>query len=42
MGVKDLWKLLEPTGRPVKIETLQGLILGIGKGLEDEYFIPSF
>jgi len=30
MGVKDLWKLLEPTGLPVKIESLQGAILGIG------------
>lgn len=31
MGVKDLWKLLEPAGRPVKLESLEGLILAVGK-----------
>ena len=31
MGVKDLWKLLEPAGRPVKLETLEGLVVGVGK-----------
>lgn len=32
MGVKDLWKLLEPAGRPVKLESLEGLVVGVGKG----------
>ena len=31
MGVKDLWKLLEPAGRPVKLESLEGLVVGVGK-----------
>lgn len=31
MGVKDLWKLLEPAGRPVNLEQLQGIVLAIGK-----------
>ena len=31
MGVKDLWKLLEPAGRPVNIESLDGKILAVGK-----------
>ena len=30
MGVKDLWKLLEPAGRPIRLESLEGLILAIG------------
>ena len=31
MGVKDLWKLLEPAGRPVNLESLEGLVVGVGK-----------
>ena len=31
MGVKDLWKILEPAGRPISPEALQGLILSVGK-----------
>jgi hypothetical protein len=31
MGVKDLWKLLEPAGRPVKLESLEGIVVGVGK-----------
>lgn len=31
MGVKDLWKLLEPAGRPVKLESLEGLVLAVGE-----------
>jgi hypothetical protein len=31
MGVKDLWKLLDAAGRPVSLESLQGLILAIGE-----------
>lgn len=29
MGVKDLWKLLEPAGRPVNIESLDGKVLAV-------------
>ncbi|CAH1244600.1 ERCC5 [Branchiostoma lanceolatum] len=29
MGVHDLWKLLEPTGRPVKMDTLEGKVLAV-------------
>jgi len=32
MGVKDLWKLLEPAGRPINIESLDGKVLAVGKG----------
>ena len=31
MGVKDLWRLLEPAGRPVNIESLDGKVLAVGK-----------
>ena len=31
MGVKDLWKLLETTGRPVTLESLEGLVLAVGE-----------
>ena len=31
MGVKDLWKLLEPVGHPVSPDELKGLILGVGE-----------
>ena len=31
MGVKDLWKLLETTGRPVTLESLDGLVLAVGE-----------
>lgn len=31
MGVKNLWKLLEPAGRPIRLESLEGLILAIGE-----------
>ena len=30
MGVKDLWKLLEPAGRPVNLESLAGMVLAVG------------
>ena len=33
MGVKDLWKLLEPVGRPVRLESLQGLVLAVGNSV---------
>ena len=29
--VQDLWKILEPAGRPISPKALQGLILGVGK-----------
>ncbi len=31
MGVKGLWKLLEPAGRPVNLDSLQDVILAVGK-----------
>ena len=33
MGVKDLWKLLETTGRPVTLESLEGLVLAVGEAI---------
>ena len=30
MGVKDLWKLLEPAGRSVTLESLDGKVLAVG------------
>ena len=35
MGVKDLWKLLETTGRPVTLESLEGLVLAIGESIAE-------
>lgn len=31
MGVTGLWKLIEPCGKPVPVETLEGKILAVGK-----------
>ena len=31
MGVKDLWKILKPTARPVNPESLHDVILGVGE-----------
>eukprot|EP00117_Sycon_ciliatum_P030721 scpid94670/ scgid2917/ DNA repair protein complementing XP-G cells homolog; Xeroderma pigmentosum group G-complementing protein homolog len=33
MGVKGLWKLIEPVGRPVKLESLDGKILAVDVSL---------
>ena len=30
MGVKGLWKLIESTGKPVSLESLNGKILAVG------------
>lgn len=30
MGVTGLWKLIEPCGKPVPVETLEGKILAVG------------
>ena len=39
MGVKDLWKLLEPVGRPVSPDELKGLVLAVG---ENNLILKSF
>lgn len=31
MGVTGLWKLIEPCGKPVPVETLEGKVLAVGK-----------
>lgn len=31
MGVTGLWKLIDPCGKPVPVETLEGKILAVGK-----------
>ncbi len=36
MGVKDLWKILKPTARPISPEALKGMILGVGNTLKEE------
>ena len=33
MGVKGLWKLLEPSGRRVSLDSLKGLILAVGEAI---------
>jgi DNA excision repair protein ERCC-5 len=30
MGVQGLWQLLNPTGRPVSLQSLEGKILAVG------------
>lgn len=31
MGVTGLWRLLDPAGKPVPVETLENKILAVGK-----------
>ena len=31
MGVQGLWKLVEPIGRPVMLDTLDGKVLAVGR-----------
>lgn len=30
MGVQGLWQLLNPTGRPVSLQSLEGKVLAVG------------
>jgi DNA excision repair protein ERCC-5 len=30
MGVNGLWKLLDPSGKPVPLETLENKVLAVG------------
>lgn len=30
MGVHGLWRLIEPSGRPVPLETLENKVLAVG------------
>lgn len=31
MGVTGLWRLIEPAGKPVPVETLENKVLAVGK-----------
>eukprot|EP01041_Mallomonas_annulata_P004934 gene4934-9846_t len=41
MGVKDLWQLLEPIGRRVSVETLEGKILAIDASIWITQFVKA-
>ena len=30
MGVKGLWQLIDPAGKPVTLESLEGKVLAVG------------
>lgn len=38
MGVTGLWKLIEQSGKPVPLDTLENKVLAVGKKNE-KYFI---
>lgn len=40
MGVTGLWKLIETSGKPVPLETLEGKVLAVGK--LREFFVSRF
>ena len=33
MGVKALWKILEPSGRRISLDSLNGLVLAVGTAI---------
>ena len=33
MGVKGLWKILEPSGRRISLDSLNGLVLAVGTAI---------
>lgn len=37
MGVTGLWKLIEPSGKPVPLETLENKILAIGEYKNEKF-----
>lgn len=39
MGVTGLWKLIEQSGKPVPLETLEGKILAIGKSIQKQLLL---
>lgn len=37
MGVTGLWKLIDQSGKPVPVDTLENKILAVGKEYEPNY-----
>ena len=42
MGVKDLWKILEPSGRHINPETLRGQILAVGAFILSSFCVNRY
>lgn len=43
MGVTGLWRLLEPAGKPVPLETLENKVLAVGTNNNaDNYYLISY
>jgi DNA excision repair protein ERCC-5 len=41
MGVKGLWTLIEPAGKPIPLESLQNKILAIGNTRVQNFIVDS-